>query len=677
MSSGNLEFRTGYYVRQVEYDQMVSDINSFNKEKVYEVLQTDFLVGRATTKLGPGSKEHVEVIKGLAECLNLNTNRSKQDLAKTIVEFSSLVLSWDSSCESTGDTITTEGLKRVYISSWCHKNSSSYNPAAIRATSNAPSMQIYKIFKQLSYSIPHAFSEFIDNSIASYQNDVLKQDPNAEALNILIDIKDDLKNDIQTIRVIDDAAGMSPSQIPPALKGGDTKQTRGLNVYGWGMKYALYWFTDAFKITTKSCSSVKSSNVLVEITDDNLNVDPNGPEISDIKNNFNGIFKRETGTCIEIKSGRSIFSDATDDYYRKITKNNLYEIFDEVTEKYENYISAPGYRNLSGLVTKVNIYYRYNDEDITKLAPVVYNPMYKPFWSEKGVEPVAKPGKPLIYEKWVDEFTVTYKNTLIPVKVMMMDKMDQKLATTKLTFHGKGLQYYRFESKRDNRPVFLGEPNRPARIVGQDSSATAKYLRGEIDLTGFGKSMDGTSIKISKSDLELIYGIVGKEFSTKRISTMMKNYQSRKDSSVARASGSSVKITGSTSKTISPAQPKTQFTGIETSLTDFTQGAEFVTSFTSSIGAKIEVEFTPDTDLAEPIDFGGRKDLIDYESYKFMYNYTHPYFTDSLLIDAPEALNVKVAIFSIITLIRNNGSISTSVLYELLDQLRDLEIYGE
>jgi light-regulated signal transduction histidine kinase (bacteriophytochrome) len=84
----------------------------------------------------------------------------------------------------------------------------------------------------------HAFSEYIDNSVSSYQT---KHKNSVDGLKITIDIVTD-ENDEQFFTVVDNAGGMDDETlyqaiIPNNKKGkSDTK----LNQHGIGMKLASF-----------------------------------------------------------------------------------------------------------------------------------------------------------------------------------------------------------------------------------------------------------------------------------------------------------------------------------------------------------------------------------------------------------------------------------------------------
>jgi len=121
-----IEFNAGNFVDKSLYDIENIKIGSLNKVELYNEIQM-LLTGTLFDELGPGSKEHRIVFERACYELGISYhNFTKIELAKEIILFCSKILSdeWESLCFSTGDTVTTIGLKHVYMSLWCNKNAS-------------------------------------------------------------------------------------------------------------------------------------------------------------------------------------------------------------------------------------------------------------------------------------------------------------------------------------------------------------------------------------------------------------------------------------------------------------------------------------------------------------------------------------------------------------------------
>ena len=107
----------------------------------------------------------------------------------------------------------------------------------------------YSVLKNLKASILGIFTEFIDNSIQSYKNDkdkILKSDPNY-CLEIKINIFED------EIIIQDNAGGIDEKNFSRALKPANrADDTKGLNEFGLGMKYAAVWISNEWELISSA-----------------------------------------------------------------------------------------------------------------------------------------------------------------------------------------------------------------------------------------------------------------------------------------------------------------------------------------------------------------------------------------------------------------------------------------
>lgn len=117
----------------------------------------------------------------------------------------------------------------------------------------------YSVLKNLNASILGVFCEFIDNSIQSYKNEkanILKIDPNYF-------LKIQISFDDQEIVIRDNAGGIDKSNFDRALKpGSKSLNTRGLNEFGLGMKYAAVWISNEWELTSSALGENVQRNVL-------------------------------------------------------------------------------------------------------------------------------------------------------------------------------------------------------------------------------------------------------------------------------------------------------------------------------------------------------------------------------------------------------------------------------
>jgi DNA topoisomerase VI subunit B len=95
------------------------------------------------------------------------------------------------------------------------------------------------MFKNEITSIEYVLSEFIDNSLASYENGQEKCDFNGLEISIKIEQLEEMK---QIITITDNALGMSQEQLADAIQPYNQKDNGGtqINQYGVGMKLAIF-----------------------------------------------------------------------------------------------------------------------------------------------------------------------------------------------------------------------------------------------------------------------------------------------------------------------------------------------------------------------------------------------------------------------------------------------------
>ena len=104
----------------------------------------------------------------------------------------------------------------------------------------------YSILKNLPGSLVGIFSEFIDNSIASYtKNKNALEKIHGKDFRLRIDIE---KFDDEII-ITDNAAGINEKNFQRALQPANKPEdTEGLNEFGMGMKYAAVWISNEWEL---------------------------------------------------------------------------------------------------------------------------------------------------------------------------------------------------------------------------------------------------------------------------------------------------------------------------------------------------------------------------------------------------------------------------------------------
>ena len=107
----------------------------------------------------------------------------------------------------------------------------------------------YSVLKNLNASIVGIFTEFIDNSIQSYKNDkekIKKTNPDYR-------LKIKIKRIGDEIIIEDNAGGIDEKNFYRALKPANkADDTKGLNEFGLGMKYAAVWLSNEWELISSA-----------------------------------------------------------------------------------------------------------------------------------------------------------------------------------------------------------------------------------------------------------------------------------------------------------------------------------------------------------------------------------------------------------------------------------------
>lgn len=111
-----------------------------------------------------------------------------------------------------------------------------------------PSTNIYGTFANYNYKMATAIPEFIDNSVASFRQNIKHYtDKNEKSISIIFDEEN------KRLIIRDTAFGIKRSDLPRALRlKSEPKDRTGLNEFGMGLKTAAFWMGDKLTIITKS-----------------------------------------------------------------------------------------------------------------------------------------------------------------------------------------------------------------------------------------------------------------------------------------------------------------------------------------------------------------------------------------------------------------------------------------
>ena len=107
----------------------------------------------------------------------------------------------------------------------------------------------YSVLKNLNASIVGIFTEFIDNSIQSYKNDKGK----INRINPDYRLKITISRIGDEITIEDNAGGINEKNFYRALKPANkADDTKGLNEFGLGMKYAAVWLSNEWELISSA-----------------------------------------------------------------------------------------------------------------------------------------------------------------------------------------------------------------------------------------------------------------------------------------------------------------------------------------------------------------------------------------------------------------------------------------
>ncbi len=130
-----------------------------------------------------------------------------------------------------------------------------------------------KRYRDLDYKVWYAISEFVDNSLHSYLENL--ESPNRIGISkceVLINL-DEKSN---TLIIEDNAGGVHPSEFERLLSVGVPKKESKyqLSEFGMGMKTASIWLGNNITITTKHFELQKTYRISIQIenTDDEVSI---------------------------------------------------------------------------------------------------------------------------------------------------------------------------------------------------------------------------------------------------------------------------------------------------------------------------------------------------------------------------------------------------------------------
>src|SRR4051794_24903086 len=107
-------------------------------------------------------------------------------------------------------------------------------------------------YKRLSYEVPFALAEFVDNSTQSYFNHRTELDAAFESEGSILQVRIVYDRETDILRITDNAMGMSADELNDALQIAlPPGNINGRSEFGMGLKTAACWFGDYWTVRTK------------------------------------------------------------------------------------------------------------------------------------------------------------------------------------------------------------------------------------------------------------------------------------------------------------------------------------------------------------------------------------------------------------------------------------------
>lgn len=113
-----------------------------------------------------------------------------------------------------------------------------------------PNVSMLSVLKFLEYETWFALAEYVDNAIASYQNNQERLNELHEG-NFQLEVNIEINDPENKITIRDNAAGIEEHNYPRAFRAAEIpSDTTGLSEFGMGMKSASCWFSDEWMVRT-------------------------------------------------------------------------------------------------------------------------------------------------------------------------------------------------------------------------------------------------------------------------------------------------------------------------------------------------------------------------------------------------------------------------------------------
>jgi Histidine kinase-, DNA gyrase B-, and HSP90-like ATPase len=445
------------------------------KQEIVDEISDSLQIG--PFKLGAGSTEPREFFEAVLTALGITkpSDGAKPNLARAVVEGAGL--SWDQDCDSTlsksmgGGTVTRTGLERLRQAVELLREQNRSQMPSSETIDVTPKAGALKLFRNLSFTLPYALGEFIDNSITSLiQNRELLQKAHGPNYGLRIDIDwDELSNKLV---VTDNAAGIARKDIDRALRVSVPPPNidEGLSLHGVGMKAAAFWLGQRLEIETTTLEDGAHYAITMDL--------------AEIEKDSN-VRIRDLGESKIISGTRVSCSNLWRGQPNARTVKGLMTILPAI---YRNFISNEIVGNVESMTGGVPISIFVNGQRLEYIQPEI---LQSPVWPREGT-----PGRlaPVIY--WKKGVSVRLDNgKTVSGWVGLLEKLSRDRSGFVLSYRGKAISGAT-PNDPDNSDVELVARGayRPRKIFGQRGSAVDLSLIGEFDVSSFGKSITTDSV---------------------------------------------------------------------------------------------------------------------------------------------------------------------------------------
>ena len=321
---------------------------------------------------------------------------------------------------------------------------------------------VYEQFRYLNNKVWYALGEYVDNAVQSYENNKsrLKRIHGSE---FTLDIKIDIQKKNDTIKIIDNAAGIGLDNYYRAFEPAHIPiDNTGLHEYGMGMKTASIWLSDVWTVRTKAIG--EDEERFVEF-------------------NLKKVIREKKEVLQVIKQPKPL-----NDHYTEIILNQLSQNAptNHQIDKIKRHLASI-YRMY---IRKGDLNLYINDELLTYEDPEILKAPYY-----KDLE-----GQDILWKKEISFNTGKYsaKGFIGVLKTMSTNKVN-------------GISLFR------RGRVIVGshdEKYRPKVLCGQMGSPRYKRIFGELELEGFKVSFNKGSF-VEVEDLEALMKGLKLEISNK------------------------------------------------------------------------------------------------------------------------------------------------------------------